>query len=84
MPDSDTTGGAGGPGSASSVYQWRADMFRPDLVHLANLTNKLHTAGGRRFVFAVDTRTVDVDRPESKQTSRCPDCQLWAEKARSS
>jgi hypothetical protein len=65
----------------SSDYQWRADMFRPDLVHLANLTGRLSVAGGRRWVFAVDKRTADIDKPEVPgRTSRCPDCELWAQR----
>jgi hypothetical protein len=65
----------------SAVYQWRRDMFRPDLVHLADLTRPLHEAKGRRWVFAVDDRTADIDAPEVPGwTSRCPDCQLWADR----
>lgn len=81
-------GGADGSDSAPpayhserdlTVYQWRSDMFRPDLVHLADLTGRLHVAKGRRWVFAVDKKTADVDKPEVPgRTSRCPDCALWA------
>ncbi|MBP2331213.1 hypothetical protein JOF56_011598 [Kibdelosporangium banguiense] len=61
-------------------FEWRVDMFRPELVHLADLTRKLYIAQGRHWVFAVDKRTADINRPEIPgRTSRCPDCQLWAQ-----
>jgi hypothetical protein len=50
-------------------------MFGRNEVHLANRHRYLHEAAGRRFVFSVDERAVDIDQPEIPgEHERCPDC----------
>ncbi|ALG07678.1 hypothetical protein AOZ06_13170 [Kibdelosporangium phytohabitans] len=79
---SSQAGGADDPDSvppAVQRYGWRCDFFRPNLAHLVNLTGRPRLAGGRRWAFAVDDKTADIDQPEiPDQTSRCPDCRIWA------
>ncbi|MCE7006917.1 hypothetical protein LWC34_29420 [Kibdelosporangium philippinense] len=73
------SGAVDDPESLTPNYQWRVDMFRPGLVHLANINGKVHAADGHLWVESVDDRTADVHKREYPPvTSRCPDCSWWA------